>query len=721
MSVMVLLRHLLLISLICLPVAFLTAQTTLPKERNFEKLDRAAMQRYADTPVKGSHKRMRRARHFARRHLDQSGNLINHVQANLEALQQLYIDTFPGMIDGDWAHIGPLNTIGNDFNQEGVGRINHINIASATTWYAGTAGGGLWRTDVAGFYPGAGPYPWYPLTDSLPSIAISGISVHPSDVDDVHILTGDGESLTWGTRGTQPGIGILHSTDGGTTWNPTSFAYNMDDLRAGYKLIRYPGSVDTMFAACTNGLFRTTSAWTSSTDTFPVTGDRCYDIEFKPGDPQTIYAACKGALRRSTNGGSFFPDISGNLAPTSTPGTWGRMAIAVTPDNPELLYVMIAHDSTEGLISLQVSSDSGENFVELVNNNFNLLAANDPMTENDGQGNYDLTIWADPDDATTVVVGGVNVWKSTSGGLLWSEIANWTNEPPEYTHADIHAIETNPFNDDIVVGSDGGIYISSDGGLNWSNRGKGLGITQYYHLDVYTGIFGLPIISAGAQDNGTSTGIGFDDPVFEMMGGGDGFRTYRGVIDGDDVRYRSSQNGRLFVQGYFAGNWLEDEITPDSELVGSEGQGAWDTPYQPSPTSFSDLVAGYDDLYYSGDAGDDWQMLNVNHPSGSYDGSELIEQLGWSKNNTNVLYFYIADSTARHLWRCDLFYVGVITGTLNNADCSVIDLDTVPGMATNNPTDIALNPYNDDEIWLSFPGYADSLKVFYNPGIPDDS
>ena len=710
------------------------------EDRSFATYKKAVEERFTNTPVKGQHKRARRALHHWESHLDENGRLFNYVQANMAALEQLYIDTFPALIQGDWQQIGPVNSAGSDFNEEGLGRVNHIAFASATTWYAGTAGGGLWRTDLAGLYPGAGPFPWYPLTDSLPSLAISGIAVRPDNVDDVYILTGDGESRTYVTRGTQPGIGILHSTDGGMSWDTTAMQYPDTVLHAGYKLVMYPGSPDTMYAACSDGLWRTTDGWTTLSQPTvlaqPVTAF-CYDIEFKPGDPQTVYAATRGALLRSLDGGVSFLDITPNLVQTNiTPiSSMRRMAIAVSPDDAEILYVIIAR-ADGGLMSFQLSSDGGNTFIETTNNSFNILAGNDPTTQSGGQGNYDLSLWADPGNSGTILVGGVNIWKNVGFGALptWFEVMHWTNEPPQHTHADIHAIETNPFSDDIVVGSDGGLYVSADGGITWSNRGRGLGITQFYHMDVYSEFLGLPFLLGGAQDNGTSVGVGFDDPTFSMIGGGDGFRCYRGNVDGEAIRYRSTQNGKLYKQTFISGFgiWDESHITPDSELDGSDnGQGGWDTPFTPNPNNFNDLLAGYDDLYFSNDCGDDWVLMD--YPSNvNLDGSELISEIAWSKSNSNVVYFFVNDMTQKLLIKCEALYVGVITGTLENAVCSIARLDTnsmMPSVNPSSPTgsrsnslsDIAIDRTDDRKVWISFPGYSDSMKVFVNQDMANDS
>lgn len=699
-------------------------------ERKFQKIKEHYTKQFDGTPVNGNHKRFKRAMHYLKSRLDKDGNLINHTRANLEALEQLYIDTFPATIQGEWSEIGPVNTIGTNFNGEGEGRVNCIAFASADTWYAGTAGGGLWRTDAGGLYIPPGDYPWYPLTDSLPVMSISGIAVHPDGVDDVYILTGDGESQKW-SRGNQPGVGILHSADGGTSWDTTSLQYGMSQGEAGYKLAMHPDSPDTMFAACTDGLYRTTDGWNDPSFPFmaKLIDTTCFDFEFKPGSPDTMYVARAGGLLRSFNAGSSFDNISGNLEPFTLDSTAGRISLAVTPDDPDVLYFIIANEEG-GLLSFQYSIDAGESFVETINNDYNILASKDHLAETDGQGNYDLALWADPNNAGTVIVGGINIWKSTAFGFpnTWSRIFYWPDdEPPNYTHADIHEIKTTP-SGKIMACTDGGLYQSSDGGIEWSKRSAGLAITQYYHFDTYI-FLGFPIFSGGAQDNGTSTAAGLGPQAFEMIGGGDGFRCYRGSSDGESLRYTSVQNGKLSRHDYdeFPG-WIPQDITPPAELDGdNKGMGAWDTPYQPNANNFEELIAGYDDLYYSNDAGDDWGSIAVERPTGSYDGTVLIREIAWSKTDNNALYFIISDKTNIDLWRCDALLAAVIGGNIAAGACSLVSLDNISIFPKNQagrtfePTDIALNASDDSEIWLSFPGFTDSMKVYHNLDFASDS
>ncbi|MDX1407044.1 MAG: hypothetical protein R3330_02895, partial [Saprospiraceae bacterium] len=565
--------------------------------------------------------------------------------------------------------------------------------------------------------------PWEPLTDNLPVLGISGIVVIPGTPDELFVLTGDGDGMTPFVSGSTqnygagdiPSIGVLTSADGGLTWDSTSLSFVSDTLVRAYKLIAYPGSVDTMFAATSEGLFRTDDGWTSPPDqviTSPV-----FDVEFHPADPQIIYAAGTSVLRRSTDGGVNFSNAGVGTFADVDPSQSCRMAIAVTPALPDALYVIMAKLDTRGMLSLQFSADQANSFIEFTDESYNVLCRDDPEDDPSGQGNYDLAIWADPDISARFIVGGIDLWLNAFGN--WTKLVDDNDSPPTYTHADIHAIETNPFTGNLVVGTDGGIFHSEDGGYNWTNRGKGLGVTQFYHFDIHTDYLGFPTLGGGAQDNGTSFLNVGSGGLFDKFRGSDGFRVFIGFGGNTELRYTETQQGRLYLSyqqyvGPFL-TWLHQEITPDDELdEEGEGKGAWDTPYAPAADNFSHLIAGYRDLYYSLDAGNNWGKFTIP----GYDSTARIREIEWGNNNDQVFYFYISDSSpfTGHLWRCGTIYNAIFTNNFANANTFVFDLDSIiPGGVSASLTDLEENPDNANELWLTLGGYGSGSKVFYNP------
>ena len=49
----------------------------------------------------------------------------------------------------------------------------------------------------------------------------------------------------------------------------------------------------------------------------------------------------------------------------------------------------------------------------------------------------------------------------------------------QHTYADEHMLKYNPINDYIYSGNDGGLYVSTDNGDNWTDISDGLQITQF--------------------------------------------------------------------------------------------------------------------------------------------------------------------------------------------------------------------------------------------------
>src|SRR5918995_613707 len=108
------------------------------------------------------------------------------------------------------------------------------------------------------------------------------------------------------------------------------------------------------------------------------------------------------------------------------------------------------------------------------------------------QGWYDNTIWVDPTNANTLIVGGIDLWKSTNGGVSLTQISDWSLTPAS-AHADHPAIVEQPgFNGTttrtVWSANDGGIYgttnvytvgIATDT-AGWSVFNNNLGVTQFY-------------------------------------------------------------------------------------------------------------------------------------------------------------------------------------------------------------------------------------------------
>ena len=142
-----------------------------------------------------------------------------------------------------WKDIGPasMETYGGRMISHAFDPVNKNKV------WAGSASGGLWLTTNGG-------NTWVSKTDLLPSTGVGAIAVKPDNPDVLLIGTGEGTIPTY--LSVKGGIGIFKSTDGGQTWQPTSFGYDLKKDVSVMKLVWHPTQTNILYAGATNGLWK---------------------------------------------------------------------------------------------------------------------------------------------------------------------------------------------------------------------------------------------------------------------------------------------------------------------------------------------------------------------------------------------------------------------------------------------------------------------------------
>lgn len=371
--------------------------------------------------------------------------------------------------------------------------------------------------------------------------------------------------------------GMWHSTDRGSTW--TSITADLVTNQV-YAIEIDPGNCNIILAAMMNGIFRSTNAgatWTETGDaSFQSTDHATDDIKFAPGSITTVWAATNNGLYRSANGGStwtqvmsgafqeieFHPSNSsviyvirqtgdltefhrstdgGNTFVQQTTG-WPvpaagdenkRAEIAVSADEPNRVYALLTGvaNGGSGLYGVYRSNDSGATWTfnccgpqpggPASLTNINMMGWSDVGTDNGGQYYYDLGLAVSQQDADIVYVGGVNLWVSTDGGSSFTCPAKWSHpHKPNYVHADIHDINAYA-NGDIWLACDGGIFYSTDEGANFDRSMEGIMGSDFWGFGV--GFNNDELMIGGAYHNGTllKNGTVYDND-WACMDGGDG-------------------------------------------------------------------------------------------------------------------------------------------------------------------------------------------------------
>ena len=281
-------------------------------------------------------------------------------------------------------------------------------------------------------------------------------------------------------------VGVLKSTDGGTTWNTTGLTFTTTNRTAG-DIIMHPTNNSILFCAASNALYKTTDGGTTW-NVVRLGNFAKGSIRFKPNDPSVVYAVTNTTFYKSTDTGSSFTQITSGL-----PASSSRLRLDVTPANANYVYIL-SHSSSvstnNGFQGVYRSVNSGDTFT-LRNNTTNVLESN--------QSYYDLALAVSDTNAEEVYTGCLNIWKSTNGGTTFTKLNNWSSPTAAtYTHADIHFLKF--YNGNFFCGSDGGVYKSTNSGTNFTDLTATAQISQFYRIAVSKQSSANMV--GGLQDNG---------------------------------------------------------------------------------------------------------------------------------------------------------------------------------------------------------------------------
>lgn len=574
---------------------------------------------------------------------------------------------------GAWVSLGPTSSSG---GYAGIGRLNCIAFhpGDNNTLYAGAPGGGIWKSSNGGSS-------WTPIGDHNPVLGVSDIIVidQGGSPDILYIATGDKDggsmwSLGGGQSNDNNSVGVLKSTDGGTTWNPTGLTFSASTLITISRLILDPTSGNqTIYAATSNGIYKTSDAGTNWTQ--QISGN-FIDMEMNPGNNNTLYASTidyygSPAIYYTTNGGTSWTASATFLT------TDFRIDLAVTSDNSAYVYAVVAKQDG-GLRSIQRSTNSGASFSQMFSGTTtNLLNWDCSSSSAGGQGSYDLCIAADPNDANTVFVGGVNTWKSTTGGSSWGISTHWSGTcsgAATTVHADEHFLAYQNGTSNLFLCSDGGLYKTTNGGASWSDLTNTMAISQLYRIGVAQ--TSANEVICGLQDNGSKI---YSSGSWSDVLGGDGMEC---IIDHTtlNTQYGSLYNGIIRRTLDHWGSWTS--IGPSS--------GAWVTPFAMDPNSNTTLIAGYSDVYISTNRGNGWSTISSN-----LTGGVDLRSLAIAPSSSNTIYV----ATLNRIWRT------------TNGGGGWTEITTGLPVTSASITYISVKDNDPNTLWVSFGNY-DSEGVY---------
>ncbi len=356
-----------------------------------------------------------------------------------------------------------------------------------STFYMGATGGGVWKTSDYG-------QSWHPISDgAFATGSIGAIGVATSDPNLLYVGTGSD-----GLRSNVIiGKGVYKSSDAGKTWQHLGLQ-RVGNIGA---LLIHPQDPDLVYVAAIGnpfapnperGVFRTRDggqSWEHILFVSERTG--AVDLEFAPDNPREIYAALweaerrpwtiisggyEGGLRKSSDGGETWAPLAEGL-PT---GLRGKADLAVSPADPDRVYVLIEAPGNEG--GVYRSSDRGASWTQV--SDFQPIR-NRPF--------YYTNLEAHPRNADVLWGMAEGHWKSEDGGKTWSRQST--------PHGDNHDLWINPRDPQIMIQSnDGGANVTLNGGQSWSTQ-HNQPTAELYQVDVSDD---FPYrLYAGQQDNTT--------------------------------------------------------------------------------------------------------------------------------------------------------------------------------------------------------------------------
>lgn len=471
-----------------------------------------------------------------------------------------------------------------------------VNPRNKSQYFVGVASGGVWRTDNDGTT-------FQPVFEHEGSYSIGTVTIDPNQPNVVWVGSGEANAQ----RSVAYGDGVYRSEDSGRTWK------NMGLKKSEHigRILIDPRDSNVIYVAAQGplwgpggdrGLYKSTDGgktWTAVLTISENTG--VSDIAMDPAHPDVLFASAyqrrrhvftvidggpESAIYKSTDAGKTWNKLSGGL-----PDLMGRIGLSISPVNHNIVYAIIEAAGEKG--GIYRSTDSGANWEK--RNGYNFAPQ------------YYSMIMADPRREDRVYAGGFVMQASDDGGKTLHPMQ------PSYVHVDNHVIWVDA--DDLnhmLLGNDGGLYATRDGGATW-RWAANLPTIQFYDVTVDNS---KPFyyIYGGTQDNHslggpsrTRNASGITNQDWFITTQGDGFRTQ---VDPEDpnIFYAESQHAGMERHNRKTGEHIGIQPQPPKGEMPQRWN--WDSPIIISPFSHTRLYFAGNQLFRSDDRGDTWKVIS---------------------------------------------------------------------------------------------------------------
>ncbi|HXM42968.1 MAG TPA: hypothetical protein VN924_17070 [Bryobacteraceae bacterium] len=386
------------------------------------------------------------------------------------------------------------------------------------TFYSGSVGGGVWKTENSG-------RTWFPISDEgIPIGSIGAIAVAPSDANIVYVGTGEPDIRSQNSYG----IGMFKSTDAGKTWTHIGLEGTRQIGRVAVDPLNpnrvYVAALGHIYDANPErGVYRSVDGGATWKKVLFKAGNPdnvgAIDLAVDPKNPRVLYASLwatrrppwavyaptnlpGGGLYKSADGGDTWRQLTGGLP---SGDTVGKIGVAVSPSNPNRLWAVVddhrnavagfraaatARPGAGAAVAdggVYISDDAGATW-KLVNSENRLWS----------RGWYFEAVTVDPTNPDRAYVMNTGTFMTTDAGKTFVPVKAAPGGD------DYHQLWINPNDGNrMVLSSDQGTVVSVDGSKTWSTW-YNQPTAQIYHIAADNR---FPYWLYGAQQDSGAVGV----------------------------------------------------------------------------------------------------------------------------------------------------------------------------------------------------------------------
>jgi len=490
-----------------------------------------------------------------------------------------------------------------------IGRIV-IDAANSDIVYVAAAGHQYTFNEERGLYKTAdGGASWTKILHIDDKAGIIDCAIDPSNSSIIYAAAYERLRRPWHFDGSGPGSGIYKSLDAGATWKRLEGGLPSGDI-ARIGLCISPQNPQILYATVSNENAQPSEA-----------GEAAINVGFQGELTQNGYQITQveeGGPAAAA--GLAVGDILLRLGATEIRDIWSLLrAFSALQPNTEVEVVVRRGEETL-TVKLAIRS-AGE--PERDEHGMPLRQIGGEIYRSDNGGEtwtkmndrpiggspsyYYGQIRVDPSNHEKVYVLSVPLYMSEDGGKTWRE-GNLANS----LHVDHHALVIDPANPSrLILGNDGGLAISYDGGQSWDHYAN-LPLAQFYTVGIDNQI---PYhVYGGTQDNGTwgapSVGRSFGgitNSDWYRVGGGDGFYAQPDPTN-HNIVFGEAQFGSIYRLDKRA--WISQSVRPPQQEGHEPYRFNWSSPILISSHNPQIVYFGGNRLFKSFNHGATWPVVS---------------------------------------------------------------------------------------------------------------